>query len=46
MHMHYFYQVKTLIQMKTQFPFQLKTNMRFSTQGGTSKAEVSDLQRG
>lgn len=46
MHMYLFYQVRTLIQMQTQFPSQLKTNVRFSTHGGTTKAEVNELQRG
>lgn len=46
MHIYLFYQVRTLIQMQTQFPSQLKTNVQFITHEGTTKAEVSEVQQG
>lgn len=40
MRMYVYEQVRTLIQMQSQFPSQLKTNVRFTTQESRTKAEA------
>lgn len=46
MRMYTYEQVRTLIQMQSQFPSQLKTNVRFTTQESRTKAEAGELHRG